>query len=450
MAENTKIEWCDHTWNVWRGCEKVHTGCKHCYAETLARRNEKQFGKWGPDGTRVKAAKGTWDKPLKWQRQAAKTGERVSCFPSLMDPFEDRPDLVPLRDRMFGVIDQCPMVDFLLLTKRPENVRRMWPTLLRCHQCHGDNVRPREVDSVRETHCQDCGSIDSFDFRPNVLIGTSISDQETADKFVPELLKLRDLTPCLFLSVEPLVGPVDLSAFLKGKSCVAEECGGASVPSCFGWGTGDRRERERMASCRTEGKPMARRDETHSMQSKEGGEELRKVPASARDDSLEAGQRAGASLGLETLQRANSGRPDDQPCGREHVQQPPGQFGIGDACTTDGASDSSDRSRPSSQSGAVSWVIVGGESGPKARPCGVHWIRLLVRDCTSANVPVFVKQLGADPFGNWGQEAPCPGGSLKHDGVHWHLRHPKGGDPDEWPRDLCVRQFPTLERAVAS
>ena len=79
----------------------------------------------------------------------------------------------------------------------------------------------------------------------------------------------------------------------------------------------------------------------------------------------------------------------------------------------------------------LDWLIVGGESGPKARPCNVGWIRSLVRQCQGAGVACFVKQLGAVPF-----QHPLP--------VKWELKHRKGADMTEWPEDLRVRQFPEV------
>lgn len=80
-------------------------------------------------------------------------------------------------------------------------------------------------------------------------------------------------------------------------------------------------------------------------------------------------------------------------------------------------------------------VIVGGESGPGARRCDVDWIRSIVRQC--ADVSCFVKQLGSAPYTSH-QTRPAGEDNC------WPtlLRHPKGGDPDEWPADLRVRQFP--------
>ena len=118
------------------------------------------------------------------------------------------------------------------------------------------------------------------------------------------------------------------------------------------------------------------------------------------------------------------------------------------------------------QSGAalpprVGWVIVGGESGAKARPCDVAWIRSIARQCRAAGLACFVKQLGAHPF--VGGSLPGPWVTVSHDrkrgkvdGVMLddgtnrdlatlpiiHLRDPKGGDPAEWPEDLRVREFP--------
>jgi len=83
------------------------------------------------------------------------------------------------------------------------------------------------------------------------------------------------------------------------------------------------------------------------------------------------------------------------------------------------------------QGHGIDWVIVGGESGQQARACHLEWVRSLVRQCRGAGVAVFVKQLG----GNAIDRGAC--GEV-------HLRHidGKGGDPDEWPADLRVRQFP--------
>ncbi len=85
--------------------------------------------------------------------------------------------------------------------------------------------------------------------------------------------------------------------------------------------------------------------------------------------------------------------------------------------------------------GGLDWVIVGGESGPGARPCDVDWIRDIVAECKRTNVACFVKQLGAKPM----IEIDLPRGADLFD---MKLNHRKGGDITEWPKDLQVRQMP--------
>lgn len=192
MAENSKIEWCNHTFNPWIGCTKVSDGCKHCYAEAMM---DKRYGrvKWGPSGVRVRTSAANWKKPLKWNRQAKKEGVRYRVFcASLADVFEDKPDqpeLYEWRQELFGLIGDTPYLDWLLLTKRPENVERMIACAL-----HGTRLSLED------------------DF-PNVWIGTSVENQEQADKRIPELLQIP--ARVRFLSMEPLLGAVDLTCFMN-------------------------------------------------------------------------------------------------------------------------------------------------------------------------------------------------------------------------------------------
>jgi hypothetical protein len=87
----------------------------------------------------------------------------------------------------------------------------------------------------------------------------------------------------------------------------------------------------------------------------------------------------------------------------------------------------------------LEWLIVGGESGPKARPCDVEWIRSIRDQCAAAGDPCFIKQLGSNA--RWD-------GWKNHVGARWeggwkmHLRDRAGADPTEWPEDLRVREYP--------
>lgn len=183
MGADSKIEWTDHTFNPWWGCQKVSPGCEHCYADTLAAR----FGHdiWGPPHATDRRTFGDkhWNDPVKWNRAAevAKVSARVFCG-SMCDVFEDAPQVAAERDRLLALIEVTPWLDWLLLTKRPQNVAGM-------------------------THRWDSG------WPGNVWLGTSVEDQERADERIPALLDVAG--PAVrFLSCEPLLGPVDLTWWL--------------------------------------------------------------------------------------------------------------------------------------------------------------------------------------------------------------------------------------------
>lgn len=246
MGQDSKIEWTDHTFNPWWGCTHVHEGCRHCYAETWAQR----FGvKWGPTGVRRVASEKQWAEPLKWNRLAQKAGIRAKVFcASMADVFEDwkgpmvtadgyslwqcgkcgnvldgasvqvqvnpptctkrgcmTTDTVmamtmdDVRKRLFSLIDRTPWLDWQLVTKRPENIQRMTPAYA-YHACEtGDCPHDRQSE---------CASDDERKYRDNVWLLTSVSDQESADKQIHELLRCRTLSPVLGLSVEPLLGSI--------------------------------------------------------------------------------------------------------------------------------------------------------------------------------------------------------------------------------------------------
>lgn len=320
MGTHTTIEWCDHTFNPWRGCSHAklpggsdHPGCAHCYAEAMSRRNPAVLGRWGGGGTRVVASKEQWKAVTRWNKRAAERGVRELVFcASLGDIFEawDGPvlnaagdrqyddrrggwsaeygdkygrrlclTLDDVRRRLFRLIDHTPHLDWLLLTKRPENVRLMIPDYT-YHACVTGDC-PHETQA-------DCEAVASDrKYRENVWIGTSISDQPTADVLLPELLKLRDLAPVLFVSAEPLLGPVDLGGI------------GRNVD---GW------------------------------------------PA------------INALTGERRADRGPATRDENGP--------------------------------------RLDWVIVGGESGPHARPMHPQWARDIRDQCCASGVPFFFKQCG--------------------------------------------------------
>ena len=215
MAENTKIEWCDHTFNPWEGCQKVGPGCDNCYAET---RNARFAGgaaiNWGPGAPRRRTSASNWANPLQWNREAklqhdawegfkaqhpGLTDEamiakgfikprrpRVFCA-SLADVFDNAVD-PQWRADLFALIQKTPYLDWLLLTKRIGNVTPMLAAM-----AHGNDPDLRLLDMM------------PF---PNVWIGATIVNQAEADRDIPKLLAVP--ARVRFLSMEPLMGPVEL------------------------------------------------------------------------------------------------------------------------------------------------------------------------------------------------------------------------------------------------
>lgn len=348
MAADTKIEWADDSVSIWWGCTHHGVGCKNCYAESIAKR----FGGniWGPKSPRLYIA--SWEKSLRaLNRKAEKEGKpRIVFINSMSDFFEehngpvidrdgkriyapretgvqygesfprDPLTLADLRRDAFMVFDECPWLRLLLLTKRPENVRRMW-------------VEPAGIPDFPSSKPDDVQTRSLY--RSNVWLGTSISTQADADKNLPELLKCGDLCPVLFVSAEPLIENVVL--------------------------------------------------------------------------------------------------PDANKLGIRPWHEEPWL--------------------------GIDWLIVGGESGRDARRFDIEWSRNLLRQCRQAGVPFFMKQLGSRPF--WCEYLGAAPGSipaavidsyiLRGMGEPDDIDHPihvsdgKGGNQEDWPDDIRVREFPTVQ-----
>jgi len=229
MAENSKIEWTTHTFNSWRGCFKVSPGCAHCYAEVSApSRVARGSGieTWGKNAARIVASESMWAEPLKWNRQAEGLSERPRVFcASLADVFEDYQggnvcdsqgnklydDLTTIRARLFDLIRRTPHLDWLLLTKRPENVIEMLREAMDYifdHWSHFNDQPRGEMQSWLHNWIH--GNPPH-----SVWIGTTCENQDAADKRIPELLKIP--ARVRFLSVEPMLGPVDLTQIPTGQ-----------------------------------------------------------------------------------------------------------------------------------------------------------------------------------------------------------------------------------------
>lgn len=210
MGQDSEIEWTDHTFNPWWGCTKVSPACMNCYAATLAKRRHRN-PIWGSGCARRMLGEDHWKLPFNWDRAAARRSIRARVFcGSMCDLFESRPDLPEVeaaRERLWKIIEATPHLDWLLLTKRPENIQEMVPWGKR--------------------------------WPKNVWIGCTVENQEYAERRLPHLLKHP--AAVRFLSCEPLLGPVDLGQKLGAGSgkinwvIAGGESGVGSRPSDPDW-----------------------------------------------------------------------------------------------------------------------------------------------------------------------------------------------------------------------
>jgi len=191
MAENSKIEWCHHTFNPWTGCTKIGPGCDHCYAEGWAKRSG--IVQWGPGAERRRTSEANWKQPIKWNAEAERLGVRYRVFcASLADVFDNE---VPAEWRadLFDLIAKTPNLDWLLVTKRVGNVERM------------------VMDALRTMFVRTNQEPTTWPWA-NVWLGITVVNQAEADRDIPKLLKIP--AAVRFLSMEPLLGCVDLSQWL--------------------------------------------------------------------------------------------------------------------------------------------------------------------------------------------------------------------------------------------
>lgn len=175
--KDSQIEWTDHTFNPWIGCTKVSEACRNCYAEAIAKRFYASMVTWGPGQKRWRTADGNWKNPRSWNREAARRQVRYRVFcASLADVFDAEIE-ARWRTDLWGLIRETPSLDWLMLTKRPENISRMLPS-------------------------------DWGNGWPNVWLGTTAEEQRRADERLPALLAVPAVVH--FASCEPLLEPLEI------------------------------------------------------------------------------------------------------------------------------------------------------------------------------------------------------------------------------------------------
>lgn len=311
MAEKSKIQWTDASWNPIWGCTKVSPGCAHCYIDrTPPFRKEgihfKRVGNESTTGVFLRPQKLL--EPLRWREP------RRVFVNSLSDLFhEDVPD-----DYVFdvlGVMERATWHTFQVLTKRPERMLELVTRYVR------GNLQ--QIDGSHRT-------------MPNVWLGVSAENQHWADIRIPLLLKIPAAVH--FVSAEPLLGPLDLEALLVWR---CQRCNEAYQPAGgdWSWPAGFTRP---MHRCFPEVAPLW----------------------------------------------ADANRLD--------------------------------------------WLIIGGESGPKARRMQLQWAYDLESQCRQAGVAFFCKQLGT---------------VLARE---LRMGDAKGGDIEAMPGPLRIREFPGLSSDVSN
>lgn len=206
MAENTKIEWADATVNHWAGCTKVSPACDNCYAERMAGRLWKV--QWGAGAARRQFISAR-DMLEALDRKAQRIGKKLRVFHnSLSDMFDNE---VPDGWRMdaFKIMADTPNLQHLVLTKRIGNVRPYTKRDGLAFDLIGDG---------------------------RIWLGITVVNQEEADRDIPKLLAVPAAKR--FLSIEPMLGTIDLGLCDCDKGSVAGPggAGGVTCPKCCGTG----------------------------------------------------------------------------------------------------------------------------------------------------------------------------------------------------------------------
>ncbi|MGW4488407.1 DUF5131 family protein [Amycolatopsis sp. NPDC004368] len=348
MAQNSKIEWTDTTWNPVTGCTKVSPGCEHCYAETLHER----FNGKGSFAT-VTLHPNRLDLPLRWKKP------RRVFVNSMSDLFhKDIPD--EFIAMVFAAMALAPQHTFQVLTKRHARMRS-----LLSDPWFFEGVLPHAVDQL---------STSDYEFRyplRNVWLGVSTEDQKWADIRIPALLD----TPAAvrWISAEPLLGSIDLTKWMPPVSPMDP----AVAPKTWaewtwpGWvPDGIRRPVEEFWMERWGRGPHTWMRDMHEQGAPAFGATV------TLDDGF--GPNPSKTSGRFVHAWNNIGR----------IVHDDGTFSY----TSFGPRDVRENQQ-------LNWVVAGGESGRRARPMHPSWARSLRDQCASAGVPFLFKQ-----WGEWGLE----------------------------------------------
>ena len=382
MSIGTSIEWTDATWSPVTGCTRVSAGCDHCYSARMTHRlemmgHEKYRGLTvvNPKGDRhfngvVKTHEAVLAEPLKWKKP------RRIFVNSMSDTFHRE---VPFEfiDRIFAVAALCPQHTFQILTKRPERtaeyLKSRSPSIF---QAAGDwpvMAVARKIAKGHGSNLVNEAAVIAWPL-PNLWLGTSVEDQARADERIPHLLRCPAAVH--FISAEPLLGPVDFSRWIAGAGRRPQDC----LPT-FQRGRQQTREfRVGDVSRAANSRPTCAESGADEPERREECDEQAECRSGSRDQ-------AQAVSGGETCEHCGGLRSDRQDSIKNRHRPPLDQ------------------------------IIVGGESGPGARPMHPNWARSIRNQCQSAGVPFFYKQGSQANWQNFKEFS-------------------------SFPKDLQVREFP--------
>ncbi len=338
MSETTGISWTDSTWSPIqavrrdtgkRGCAcvKISPGCKNCYSETFQLRNLPSHGT-GLEFTVLNLEKvdivineEILLQPLKWKKP------RMIFVCSQTDLFGEFVSDEQI-DRVFAVMALCPQHTFQVLTKRAERMLAYfngapWGQIELSAEEIVDSMRTAPVVSVA-----DMLSIDRIPL-PHVWLGISAENQEWADKRIP--LLLRTPAAVRFISAEPLLGPINFSAYMKGIHSEIEAKRAIRLSVGLERGSGDNAGRDDMESSKARMGQMEEDSRQSSMQESSGGARLRSILSGSDSHERREGLCTGPPIGLPAFQGTNTADCDSESRRRKEEEQSSRQSGVSDA-----------------------------------------------------------------------------------------------------------------------
>ncbi len=390
MMGNTKIEWAEKTWNPVTGCSKISPGCQNCYAERMSKRLRGRCGYDADEPFRVTLHPKRLEEPLRWRKPSMIF---VCSMGDLFHPGVPMNYVVEVVRKMQDASHHT----FLVLTKRPGRMKKVFDA---CN--HSEII-------------------------PNIWLGVTAENQEMADERIPILLQIP--AAVRFVSVEPMLGPVEITKYLGGNN--EAEVGTIGLPGCKDGRIRNRQRRASMEGCGQEVGSVEPKNPNHTLRPEESGKSNGQLLTSEGNGRLREGECFGAPFGMEAFQRPDSSGTNHQSQERKSERQFSGELGVSDVLGTNQTRcQGPGIPLQEGQYWKVFWVICGGETGPKARPMHPDWARSLRDQCQSAGVPFFFKQWGGftedteTPIcrvcGCTDEEA-CEGGC-------WWVDDPEGGD----------------------